>query len=579
MRRSAPLSLLLTASLAAGPIFAKEEAGGKPPHFPPFEISVSRVANLVHWIDNLAGSSRGKTIRTYRRYWQRRFGGPTPSETDLLRRWSEIRYKPEQDGPLRPLNERGCLPQVEDPLPWRHVFLLRSYEAPSVEAFLEALSDHLDGEEIRELEEIIDAFEPRFDKVWRSMGFLRRFEGRFRRYLEQSDLRPFLGEVARFLEVDPGAFPPGRIHLMALPQESATFATAIGRDLMMEIRPGDGPREQIQVIAHETTHYLWQMIPPDRMDDLARQVHAASSRGAVVWALLREGLPTAVGQGLAEARLAPGRFGFQYAWYHMRHIDRFAKEIYPLVERGIASGGTFAESMASSVGRIPSGSMPVPHAPGEHLVEAVHLLGEETLPAYARVMQRNPARHRWVFRAGDPAAGEMLERFQCLGGLAFVGPAEAAEPSRLPELFRAALVQAPAASSPEGDEPQVHSAAGGEGASVRASPRSDPPTEGGEALPADSSSEGEDRQAPGPRAGELSAAEGGPPEASPGGGENGTGPDPPLRSGIHVLRRPAGGLLIVLVAARSKDVIPVADLYLGLRRVPDGPVRLPAASP
>lgn len=512
LSRAAALGLL--AAMTAAPLAAAPDRGEpEPGPHPRFVISVSYVANLVHWVDNLAGSSGGKTVRTYRRYWQQRFGPPTPEELKLLRGWGALRMHPDPSPGTEPVNPGGCLPQVEEVPGRRQRFLLASYDAPTIPAFLEALGSTLEPAEVARVGRVLAAFEPRFRKVWEEVSYLHRFEERFRRFLRESELRPLLGRVARFLEVDPSEAPPGRIHLMALPQESATFATAIGRDLMMEIRPGDGPSEQVQVIAHETTHYFWQLIPPARRDRIAATVHAASPQGPVAWALLREGLPTAVGQGLADARLVPERFGMEFTWYHIATVDRFAKSIYPMVEEAIRTGKSFERDVAPRIGRGES-ALAGEAAPSRYVEESMHLLGEGTLRAYSRILKRIPIRHRWVYPASSPEVAGFLERYACLGGLALVGPGEAADPSRLPALLRQAL--APGPEGPGGD---------------------------------------------GPVEGDAGRADGRP---TPGA----------LRSGVHVVRRPGGGLLFILVAAQEEDLIPVADLFLRLERPPERPAWL-----
>ena len=56
--------------------------------------------------------------------------------------------------------------------------------------------------------------------------------------------------------------------------------------------------------------------------------------------LLQEALPTALGQGLATARLTPAGFHLSSKWYHIPAIDTFAKRIYPIVAREIDAGRT-----------------------------------------------------------------------------------------------------------------------------------------------------------------------------------------------------------------------------------------------
>ncbi len=540
-------------------------------NLPRFEISVSYVANLVHWIDNLAGSSGGKTIGTYRRYWEARHGAPDAVYAERLRRWDALRAKTIDVPAAEVANASGCLPHAGEVPAWRQIFLVRSYEVPSIEGFVESLADHLDASERSDLRGILDAFEPRFAPIWKSMSHVQEFEKEFRRFLETSGLRPFLGEVARFLGAAPGAFPAGRIHLMTLPEDSQTFASAIGRDLMMEIRPGDGPAEQVQVIAHETSHYLWQMLPPERLEILATQVHSASPSGPVIWAMLREGLPTALGQGLADSRFVPSRFGLQFVWYHLPSIDRFAKEIYPALDAAFTKGETIDQGFLPRIASGGAGALTARAAPSDYLTEAVHVVGQGTLPAYGQVIRERPFRRRWLFPATDPDAAAFLDRYACLGGLILLGPAEAADPSRLAPALRpvAAMRGAGNGSSAAGprSELRTDSTSGAGDAPVQMDTSSIPGSHNQGDQDVRPRSPGEENRAASKKDDDLPITGSAPPDGRAEAGE-------PLRSGVYATRRPGGGYLVHLVAAREADLPRVADLFLRLRRVPDAPVLL-----
>jgi len=463
-------------------------------NLPRFEISISYTANLIHWIDNLAGSSRGKTIRSYRRYWQARFATPTTEETELLRSWSLIRFKTVARPAPAILNRGGCLPQEEEVPDWRRTFRVRSYEAASVEDFIDSLAGDLTPEESGEVRRVIEAFRPRFDEVWKEMTYLPRFEERFRAFLDEGGVRAYLGEVAAFFGVDPSASPPGRIHLMALPEDGPTHAQADGRDLLMEIRPGDSPADQIQVIAHESSHYFWSLMSPERHDALARQVHAAGKAGPVVWLLLREALPTALGQGLAEARLQPSMFSLADRWYHVESVDAFAKEIYPLVAASVGRRRRIDRGVFKKVARrAESLSVVLDSPPADYLAWAVFAVGEGLDGASAEIRRGTGLRERWIYRPSDPNAQALLENYECLSGVVFLGPEDVREPERLPAVFTP----------------------------------------------------------PGP------ASAGGTP-----------------RSAIRAVRRPGGGTLFYLIAARSEDAGRLGDAFLRLPRRPDAPIFL-----
>jgi hypothetical protein len=170
----------------------------------------------------------------------------------------------------------------------------------------------------------------------------------------------------------------------------------------------------------------------------------------------------------------------------------------------------------------------------------------------------------------------MLDRYACLGGLAFVGPAELADPSRLPAVIARALrLPSDKATVEAADASGAHVAASEGGSSpAQAGEETDSTREPSALATADPGAAGSSRRQVDL---ELSAPSGNSP--LDGIEPHSTTPPPPARSGIHVIRRPGGGVIVTLVAARPEDVIPLAELYLGLRLLPESPVWLESRPP
>jgi hypothetical protein len=133
-----------------------------------------------------------------------------------------------------------------------------------------------------------------------------------------------------------------------LPAQGGTHAQEVGRRLLVEIRPHDAPADQISVVAHEESHYLFYQIPQERLDALEARARAAGPDGEKVWLMLHEALPTALGQGLAVARLQPEAFRMNAGWYHIPEVDALAHLVYPLTRDAVGSGrpidGDFIEA-------------------------------------------------------------------------------------------------------------------------------------------------------------------------------------------------------------------------------------------
>jgi hypothetical protein len=125
-----------------------------------------------------------------------------------------------------------------------------------------------------------------------------------------------------------------------LPFNGPTHAQAIGSRLLIEVRPVDTPADQTQVVAHESAHYLFELMQPERVSALEARARSLGEPGERAWKLLQEALPTALGQGLAVSRLTPSEFDPNGTWYHIASIDRFAKRIFPILRREMEAGRT-----------------------------------------------------------------------------------------------------------------------------------------------------------------------------------------------------------------------------------------------
>ncbi len=395
---------------------------------------VSETTNLIHWVDNLAGSSIGKTAPTYRRYWQQRFGGFDMADRAALDAFARIRNLP-LPSPASVANASGCLPIEDGTLEWPERFMAEAMAARSVDRFVDALSDRLDGAQIEDLRAALDRFAPRFHRIWRDMDHVHRFDRRFRRYLEDSDLPGFLEQMARFFGVSGSTLPTMHISFIALPDDGVTHAEADGDRLLVEIRPSDTPVDQVPVVVHETAHFLMRWMTPDQTDTLARQAFGAGEAGGLAWRLIWEGLPTAIGQGIARARFDPRRFSADDPWYHLATIDRFAKMTYPSVAEAMKRSVTLHDGLmprfVEMIRRSGLGSRigmrdwlsPSFFAAGEGMDLTVHAVRR-------RLGVRLDAATR-LFPLDDAQGDDWLRRYACVPGLAIVSESELARAARL----------------------------------------------------------------------------------------------------------------------------------------------------
>ena len=419
------IALIATAlAAAAAAALAADRAAGSTPSL---ETHVSEVANLVHWVDNLAGSSVGKTAPVYRRYWQERFGPFTAADLAALETMARIRNLP-VPSQAQLANESGCLP-LEDGTPgWHQRFMAESMRAGSLRQFVESLSGSLSAADRAELQAALEVFRPRFEKVWKDMEFVHAFERRFDRYLEEGGLRGYLQEMARYFGVAGSSLPAMKVSFIALPTGGRTHAEADADYLLIEIRPEDTPQDQVQVIAHEAAHFMMQRMTFEQHDALARQAFGAGDAGAAAWRYLWESVPTALGQGLAESRLAPQRFSTANPWYHIPQIDRYAKLVYPAIVESMGRGETIHDGMMPRmVDVMERSSVYRQMNPTGLLMTAFYVSGdglEEPLQALRHRLGLGVDVASRSFALSDPSGAAWLRRYACVGGLALIGPGE-----------------------------------------------------------------------------------------------------------------------------------------------------------
>jgi hypothetical protein len=206
------------------------------------------------------------------------------------------------------------------------------------ESAMDALSGDLDPADLAALRESLAWFRPKYRAVWKDGRVARAFLEAAERDRAATELDLLLARIAAFYGVRPDAAAAPRLLLVPVPDGYGTHAFALRRTLVLEIRPGDRLADQAAVIVHENAHFLFGRVPAERVARLERAARDEGSSGGDAWESLREALPTALGQGVADRRFRPGSWSPGDAWYHTRDVDRYAKALLPVVERALAAG-------------------------------------------------------------------------------------------------------------------------------------------------------------------------------------------------------------------------------------------------
>ncbi len=292
----------------------------------PLEVAVPFHAALLHWLDSLAHltppfGTAGKTTPAHRRAFEQMFGAPAAGDESALLRYRDARMATDSDGLTAAFFRTATLGEA-----------LTAAEALLGEA---GAADFRNS---------IEYFAPRYGKIWDGGAIPESFLARAAQDPQRKALAQFLLAVARFFGVDPARETAPCLVLVPVDAGFGTHAQAVGRFLLIEIRPGENLLDEVGPIVHENAHYLWDNIGRARRDALERTAVAAAPWGAQAWRLLQEALPTALAQGLATQRLRPARFSLDVPWYHVDPIDAYAKRIFPLVQKTLEGGGSFDEA-------------------------------------------------------------------------------------------------------------------------------------------------------------------------------------------------------------------------------------------
>lgn len=318
----------------------------------PLEVSVSFPAALLHWIDSLAqldgvwGGTAGKTIEAHRRSYVKALGEPSAEDLHRLEGFRQARVAFVVGHPT----DRNGL---------THAFL----QASSVEGAIERSSELLDTRDAAALAEAVRHFQGKYRRIWRDGEIVRNFLLQAQADGRRQALARFLGDVAAFYGVEPNLEPHPNLVLAPVRDGFGTHAQAIDHFLLLEVRPEEGLMDQVAPIVHENAHLLFSRMSRERSESLERAAAESGASGREAWQLLREALPTAIGQGAAGQRFRPGRWSPRDRWYHIAAVDVYAKRIYPIITDALAGGRVLDEPLVRRLVDAYPGASATPRAP------------------------------------------------------------------------------------------------------------------------------------------------------------------------------------------------------------------------
>jgi hypothetical protein len=303
----------------------------------PIEAVPSFPAGLFHWLDSLAGTTPGKTVPAHRNEYLRLFGRLTENDRAQLTAFVEARAEHAQHEAENALR-RGDLPRAS-------AMLAAFCGSPTVEAALASLRPELTRKTWDGLAKALAHFRKRYEVIWSDGAVPKRFLESARRDPGRARLTALLAKIVRFYGVDPLTVPPPRLALVPVPDGFGTHAEAIGRILFLEIRSGDTLADEASVVVHETSHFLWNLVPADRQRRLAGVAAGLDVDGARTFRLFGEAIPTALGQGAADREFRPSSWSLAHPWYHNQEVDECAKRIFETITSALDEGLTLDEEL------------------------------------------------------------------------------------------------------------------------------------------------------------------------------------------------------------------------------------------
>jgi hypothetical protein len=418
--RALPLCLLAassaTLSLAVG-------CGGPPPSLPPRSTSpvASTVApnaparerdaevkgphrayglhlapqpNLVYQLDCIAGVILCARV-IFREFWATL--GLDAADEAALATWKTLRAR--HGGEIRRV-DRGpvSLPLLFasgtfDVAERQRIAGLVGRTKDAYEASIALLSTDADA---RALSVVIERFTPRFERWWRERGFTAgstTFDG-LTSLFSDPFLDGILEKAARFYEAELPAGPTLDVHVMVQPASSRRLTVAYQLEAYAAVEAPEGgkPEGLIQIVAHESFHYFFSRMKPERRAALLSRVCASEDPFSVAaFGVLDEALAAALGNGLVGRHYtAPEEFARRLArddgLVRYRAASVVARALMPalegFLERGVVvSSDEFLHAYTAAARATYEGGRPRP-------IDYVHMLTLIADPRFASATER-----------------------------------------------------------------------------------------------------------------------------------------------------------------------------------------------
>ncbi len=303
------------------------------------KMHFSLIANLVYQLDCISNEIPHCSKATYQNLWRNSFF-TNPGEDALVRSWGYLmsRYHPVlklQEHSTRNISDRFEGVKLSTKI------RIASFQSETMKDYFDRLDLVVTPKDRERLENVVRHFYPKFEKWWvkvaqpKGKNFARQTDS----LLNRPDIAKKIRQFASFYDLKFLNSYMIHLNLFYRPDfDEATSGEQIENYSMVEFLPSESPLERIDVILHELCHFFSEHGTEENFTALQKafdNIGKIESKGA--YNLIKEGLPTALGNGLINKLTMDKERWDRYStkplsFYNNYFVDRTAKSILPLLE-------------------------------------------------------------------------------------------------------------------------------------------------------------------------------------------------------------------------------------------------------
>ena len=314
-----------------------------------FEITANGMGNLGYQIDCVSGFTVC-TQEAYQQLWESEFH-LTYADRAQIKAWKKI--KDRYGGSLKLSIPNDLKPGIhprQSGVSYEKKLRIAALSSHSISEFREKLRLLMRPTEADELADIAESFLPRFQNWWNHTGFgiAQKYERASVTEFKKLKLIDFFQKVAHFYQSKLPKNETIIFNIIARAPSALkhTSAEELENYSTLEARPEESPDSQIDVIAHEAFHHLYDLSTiQDHVALIQHFIDSPEVYSIAGYNLLNESLATVFGNGLVKEMVQTpeefkARISKPNSFYSNEGIDLTAKALLPTARRYLEQGLT-----------------------------------------------------------------------------------------------------------------------------------------------------------------------------------------------------------------------------------------------